>query len=105
MARRKIRDADEARILLDRYEVCGASLVDFARMEGIDGRSLNAWRINLERARRRDIDSVPEFIELVSTGAVGTSPFLVRCGPFAVEVPPQFDAATLARLLEVVATC
>ena len=105
MARRKIRDAEEARTLLDRYEACGTSLAEFARMMGVDGRSLNAWRINLERTRRRDVDSVPEFIELVSTDAVGTSSFQVQCGPFSVDVPPQFDAAGLARLLAVVATC
>ena len=45
MAGRKVVDADEARALLDEYQDTEGSLAVFARNKGIDGRSLNAWRI------------------------------------------------------------
>lgn len=104
MAGRKVADVDEARALLDEHQESGMSLASIARKNGIDGRSLNAWRMNLERARSFD-DMLPEFVELVPAVSRPAPAFQVRCGAFAVEVPPRFDAQGLARLLAVVASC
>jgi len=47
--RRKITDAREARRCLTAARKAGERVGDWARAHGIDGRSLNAWRMNLAR--------------------------------------------------------
>ena len=105
MAGRKIRGAREARALLEEQRRSGLLPAEFARSRGVDGRSLNAWRINLGRSKKAP--EVPELqlVELVAAAPVKRPVLTVRCGPFAVDVPTQFDAAELARLLRVVEAC
>ena len=58
MAGRRIRDAVDARACLRMMSVSGLPRAVWARSQGIDGRSLNAWRLNLTRSRRiRDGDA------------------------------------------------
>jgi hypothetical protein len=45
--RRKIEDEREARRCLKSARAAGLTAGEWAREHGIDGRSLNAWRINL----------------------------------------------------------
>lgn len=78
----------------------------WAREHGVDPRSLNAWRLNLERVG----GPRPGMLELVSGDADRRVErterrYTVRCGEFTVEVPPDFDASVLIRLLGVVAAC
>jgi hypothetical protein len=47
---RKLKDADEARAALDAAERDGRGRVAWARANGVDARSLNAWRVNPEAA-------------------------------------------------------
>mgnify|MGYP006883436319 FL=1 len=75
---------------------------EWARANGVDARSLNAWRLNLGRSQTesptlRLVEIVPE--------APTEEPLRVSCGLFVVEVPAGFDERTLARLLGVVAAC
>jgi len=49
--RRKIVDEREARRCLKAAKAAGLSVGAWARAHGIDGRSLNAWRINMTRSR------------------------------------------------------
>jgi len=102
MARRKIASEAEARRCLAAVESSALTLADWARAEGIDGRSLNMWRLNL--ARKTDEASVPRLVELVSS-APRASGYVVRCGPFTVELGDDFNQDTLLRILEVVAAC
>ena len=44
---RKIADETEARRCLRAARLAGLSAGEWARARGIDGRSLNAWRMNL----------------------------------------------------------
>jgi hypothetical protein len=44
-------------------------------------------------------------VELVPDRTLAERRYLVRCGKLAVEVDDDFDEATLARLLRVVAAC
>ncbi len=106
MSRRKLRDADEARRCLDEAAASGLSRPEWARSNGIDGRSLNAWRMNLERTRRRD-QQAPRLVELVAAEPVTKEPvrYVVHCGELAVEVDHRFDDHVLRRLLGVVASC
>jgi hypothetical protein len=46
---RKISGEREARRYLAAAEAAGGTVKEWARANGIDGRSLNAWRMNLER--------------------------------------------------------
>lgn len=50
---RKIDDEFEARRCLQAAKRAGQSAGEWARAHGIDGRSLHAWKINVERGRPR----------------------------------------------------
>lgn len=102
MARRKILDEAEAVQCLDAHCASGLTLAEWARRHGIDGRSLNIWRMNL--ARRGTAHRAPRLVELVASGGP-PSRYTVRCGRLAVEVDDDFDQETLLRLLQVVASC
>ena len=119
MAGRKIKDAADARRCLSAAAASGLTHVEWARKRGIDGRSLNAWRMNLERrgavlGPRQEGSSKPKsdpvrLVELVaapSGSAVAMAParYVVRCGELAVELGEDFEDATLRRLLRVVSS-
>jgi transposase-like protein len=108
MGLRKVRDEDEARCLLAEAEMMGMSRASWARTRGVDPRSLNAWRLNLERqGGSEDVEEPVRLVELVpSSPAEAEGPaYVVRCGRFEVEVDERFDDDTLRRLLRVVAWC
>lgn len=108
MGFRKVRDEDEARCLLAEAEMMGMSRASWARTQGVDPRSLNAWRLNLERSGgSSELGGPVKLVELVpSSPAEAEVPaYLVRCGRFEVEVDERFDDETLRRLLRVVAWC
>jgi len=99
---RKIRDAEEARWCLEAVADSQLARAEWARRNGIDARSLNAWRLILARAERQ----VPtRWVELVAAQRVPTSRYVVRVGDVAVEVGDDFQDDTLRRLLAVVASC
>lgn len=103
MAGRRVRDEADARECLRAVAQSGVSRAEWARAQGVEPRSLNAWRVNLERGERR---LRPGVVELVAANPPPSrSSFTVRCGPFAVEVAAGFDEHALARLLGVVAAC
>ncbi len=104
VAGRKVRTAAEAAALLEGAEANGVERAEWARRHGIDGRSLNAWRVNLGRRALPSPERRLELVELVPE--VGVARLLVvRCGPFAVEVGAGFDDELLRRVLTVVAAC
>lgn len=101
MTRRKIVDVRDARACLSALERSGETLRDWASSNGIDGRSLRAWQANLSRgAERRGL------VELVpcSTPALARR-YLVTVGRGSVEIGDDFDAGTLARIVEVLQSC
>lgn len=111
MQKRKIEDELEARILLAKAAKSGGDLRSFARAHGIDGRSLNAWRMNLERrgqpasvASRSTADVPLRLVELVPS-ATASARYTVRVADAEVELGDDFRADTLARLLEVLRAC
>jgi transposase-like protein len=124
--RRKITDEREARRCLAAAGKTGERVGAWARGHGIDGRSLNAWRINLARrgagstptrtaarpptalvVRARPRAAVVELVpasrpkESASTAAC----YVVHVGEIRVEVGDDFAAETLRRVLEVVRAC
>jgi hypothetical protein len=102
MAGRKILDETDAQRCLDAQVASGLTLAEWARHEGVDGRSLNSWRMNL--ARRRALPRAPRLVELVPARARAAK-YTVRCGRLEVDVGDDFDEDTLFRLLQVVAAC
>ena len=99
MEKRKIRDEFDARSCLAAQAASGLTLSAWARREGIDGRSMNLWRVNLARWAAPTL----RLVELVPTQAA--APYVVRCGPLSLEVGDGFHEATLLRLLRVLAAC
>ena len=105
---RKVRDESEARQFLEAVACSGLARADWARRHGIDGRSLNAWRLVLER-RDRKRDRVPEpieFMELIPTEPSSRQPTLdLRVHDVRIAVPVDFDDRHLERVLRVVLAC
>ena len=102
---RKVRDHEDAVELLDALERSGRSLVDFCRARGVDGRSLNCWRHNLQRGRGASSPGLC-LVELATSRPPSRPPlYRVLLGEFEVEVDDDFRNDTLARLLAVVAAC
>ena len=99
MAGRKIQNADDAARCLAAARASGSSRTHWAHAHGIDARSLNAWRLNLERSTPIPALRLVEILPATSPATVGQ----VRCGAFTVEVVGGFDAHELGRLLRVVA--
>jgi hypothetical protein len=104
MAGRKIRDEADARACLAGVGASRLGLAGWARREGVDGRSLNLWRMNLARRAAR---SGPRLVELVPRPepTPRAARYVVRRGELAVEVGEDFDEDVLFRLLQVVAAC
>lgn len=101
MGLRRIRDEEDARRCLAAARDSGEDRAVWARRNGVNPRSLNAWRINLDRS-----SPGPRLLELVPTrGERPRSVLLVRCGPFVVEVPGDVDEQALAKVLAVLAAC
>jgi hypothetical protein len=127
-AGRKIEDEREARACLKAAK--GENLGRWARAHGIDGRSLNAWRINLE-ARAKSTSRRPprtkaalakaplakaapsksaQLVELVPRSRVElvaptSARYVVRIEGAELEVGDDFDAETVARLVRVLRSC
>ena len=109
MPGRKIADEMDAHACLDAAARSGLPRTEWAWAHGVDARSLNAWRLNLERRERPPPrSSALRLVELVAAETdakpVGSGLRLVL-GDLVVEVDRGFDPATLGRVLDVVARC
>ena len=106
MAGRKIRDAEDARACLAAAASSGLGRAAWARRQRIDGRSLNAWQLNLSRRRQTERQQRARLIELVAAPTLPEPAcYVIRHGELAVEVDDRFDSGTLRRLLDVIAEC
>lgn len=105
MAGRRIRDEKDARACLAAAEASGLERAVWARQEGIDGRSLNMWRMNLRREDKSGRGAM-QLLELVpSAPPPKAARYVVRCGALAIELDDDFNQDTLYRLLQVVTAC
>jgi len=98
---RKIRDENEARSCLTRVVESGRPLAVWAREHGIDGRSLNTWKMNIAR---RESAPKPRFVELVSRGAMSAR-YALFVGDVRIEVDDSFQPETLGRLVAALRSC
>lgn len=104
MPGRKVLDEADARQLLDEVERSREPLAAWCRRYRVDGRSLNAWRINL--ARRDEVPVGPRLVELVVQEPVPRSSSIrVAYGDFTVQVEGEVDVDLLRDVLWAVSTC
>jgi hypothetical protein len=107
---RKIEDEREARACLRAARAAGAGLAEWARERGIDGRSLNAWRMNLARSRAggrgASLAAPPRLVELVAAPPTGPrGRYVVRVAGAEIELAEDFREETLGRIVRVLRSC
>ncbi len=104
---RKIDDEREARAFLKAAKRAGVPLKTWARTHGIDGRSLNAWRINLGRAGSgARIPASLRLVELVpAPEARSGGRYVVRVADASIELDEDFRDETLVRIVRTLRSC
>jgi hypothetical protein len=110
MAGRRIFNEQDARRCLAAAESSRGGAAGWARAQGVDGRSLNAWRMNLARRGMARPGAVPpRLVELVAVGAtpltVARAPYVLRVGGVELEVGVGFDEQSLRRLVGLLKSC
>jgi hypothetical protein len=116
--RKKVKDEQEARRFLLAVEAEGGDIRSWARAHGVDGRSLQAWRVNLarwgtkaprlHRRRPRTARAAPMsgVVELLPTAtASGTGRYVLEIGGARIELGDNFCESTLRRLVGVLRSC
>ncbi len=88
--------AADARYALERWKASGLSLTEFARRHALHVQRLRRWFGDLEKP-------APRFVKLVVREPKTPSVLRVHVGRAIIEVPPDFDAQALERLVEVFA--
>jgi transposase-like protein len=101
MRTRRILDEADARRCLAAVAATGTSAVEWCRHNAIDARSLNAWRINLQRREHVFIELVPSAPPTATAGAR----YMLEVGEVRLHFDDECSAATLRRALEVVRSC
>lgn len=91
---------------VERWVDSGLSAREFAAETGVNANTLAHWRWRLgAEASRPPAKAAPSpvrFVELAAAPDVGAPAFeLVLAGGRTVRVPPRFDGAELARLVQV----
>ncbi len=104
MELRKIRDEDEARGALAAVVASGLPRSAWARLNGINPRSLNVWQINLERRERRERTKPLRLVE-VTPVRVEAAAYALVFDDVRLEVDDGFREETLRRLLRVLRSC
>jgi len=108
MAGRRIDDEQDARRCLAAARSAPGGLAAWAPKHGVDGRSLNAWRVNLERRgvpRSRSL--VPRLVELVPASSAVRTParYVLHVGGIELEVGDDFNEGGLRRLVALLKSC
>lgn len=111
MAGRRIFSEKDARRCLAAATAAGSGLAVWARRQGIDGRSLNAWRVNLERRGGAPLRSAQsKLVELVAAPAPARvppvhAPYVLHVGGVVLEIGATFDEQSLRRLVGLLKSC
>ena len=104
-AGRKIASEEEAKRCFAAAKAAWQELGPWARAHGIDGRSLNAWRVNLaKRGVRRH--PRPRLVELVPAAPrAERTRYVVRVGGVELEIGDHFSELPLRRLIGLLKSC
>ena len=100
MQRRKIKNRRDAESCLNAAAMGAQTPTEWARANGVDGRSLRCWQMAIEGSRK---PAPLQLLEVVVAPSAAPPSYTVRCGVFEVDAPRDFDDAVLGRLLRVVA--
>jgi transposase-like protein len=105
--RRKIKDDRDARACLRAVRAAGISAGEWAREHGVDGRSLNAWRINLSRSGApEEVEAKPRLVELVPAApSRAAARYVVHVDDARIELADDFREETLLRLVRALRAC
>jgi transposase-like protein len=106
--RRKIEDERDARTCLRAATAAGVSAGEWAREHGVDGRSLNAWRLNLARAGAGQTPSASplRLVELVAAPPPrADARYVVHVSGAQIELADDFREETLVRLVRALRAC
>ena len=106
--RRKIEDERDARACLRAAKAARLSVGAWARDHGVDGRSLNAWRINLARAGAgvEPSESKLRLVELVPAAPQrADARYVVHFDGARIELADDFREKTLVRLVRALRVC
>lgn len=101
--RRRVVDEDDACELLDAWAASGLEFRTFCGQRGVDGRSLQCWRVNLRRGQRSE--APVRLVELRMSAPSARASYRVVLGDVAIEVDDAFREDTLVRLLAAVGGC
>ena len=86
-----------------------ADLATWSRAHGVDGRSLNLWRLNLSRRGAPSLRAVRpvRLVELVPAlpRNLSRAPDVLRVGGVELEIGDQFDEQSLRRLVGLLKSC
>ena len=106
MAGRKVGSEQEARRCLAAARAAGERAGDWARTHGIDGRSLKAWRVNLERRGAPRPRAAPRLVELVPAAPPAPAArYVLHVGGVELELGDDFHEDTVRRLVQVLLSC
>ena len=107
MAGRKIINEQDAIRCLQGVKSERSSLGKWAKAHGVDGRSLHAWKMALERrGTTRTSAMVPRLVEIIPAAAVReTARYRLRIHEVELEIGADFDEASLRRLVGLLKSC
>lgn len=106
MELRKVRDEMDAQRVIAAASASGLPRRVWARSNGIDPRSLNAWRMNLARRRPRDVDGALRVVELTELRTTSVAAVYAVCvGEYRLELGDDFRDDTLRRMVGVLRSC
>jgi hypothetical protein len=108
MAGRKVCSEREALQCLAAAQRAGVVPGEWASSNGIDGRSLNAWRVNLARRGVSRPSVGPKLIELVpaaAASATSSARYVLHVGGVELELGDDFDEQSVRRLVGLLRSC
>lgn len=108
MAGRRIFNEQDARRCLAAAKSSRGGLAAWARANGVDGRSLNAWRVNLGRRGVPRVRAIaPRMVELVPAAmrAAARAPYVLHIRGVELELGDNFDEQSLRRLVGLLKSC
>ena len=111
MPGRRIADEHDARSCLEAAACSGLTRREWAHANGVDARSLNAWRVNLERRAADSVASPLRLVELVSRDEPTATPKPLASGVrievdgLVIQLDRRFDSEVLLKVLDLVAPC
>jgi hypothetical protein len=100
MQPRKIKDEADARACLAAVRAAGGDAVGWSRANGVDARSLHAWRMNL-RPRSKST----KLVELVPTTRPSGAQYVLDLGVARLEFDDLCSSETLQRVIRVLRGC